>query len=314
MEQPYVSIILTSYNFERYIEQAILSLLNQTLKAQVEIIIIDDASKDNSASIIKQFEAVNKNIVFIHHTINKGAAYSINEAFKLANGKYLCRFDGDDVWDSNFLEKMTDILEQHPTVALAYCNCSYVNSEGKVTNKDVLTRRKTNKTIAYEFEDLLADYYITAPTILFRKNILDSIFPVPEKYNFLDWYLSLSASLKHPFYFLNETLAFYRVHDEGMHVQMIANKKGEETTFDILNHFRNINAISAVRLKELTAISNKKFAFSYFGQNLFKDARRCMINYLKNDFSALTDLQMSRLFIGSYLGKVYPKIKNILKK
>ena len=78
MEQPYVSIILTSYNFERYIGQAISSLLHQTLKAQVEIIIVDDASKDNSASIIKNFEAVNKNIIFIHHIVNKGAAYSIN--------------------------------------------------------------------------------------------------------------------------------------------------------------------------------------------------------------------------------------------
>ncbi len=314
MNQPFVSIILTSYNFERYLQQSISSLLNQTLKAEIEIIIIDDASKDNSATIIKQFETANKNINFIHHPVNKGAAYSINEAFSLANGKYICRFDGDDIWDSFFLQKMTDILEQHPEVALAYCNCSYVNSDGSITNKDVQTRRKTNEIIAYEFDDLLADYYITAPTILFRKSILNSIFPVPEKYNFLDWYLSLSASLKHPFYFLNETLAYYRVHNEGMHVQMIANKKGEETTFDILTYFRNINAISTARLRKLNAIFYKNLAFNYFGQNLFKDARRCMINYLKNDISALIDFQMLRLFIGSYLGKMYPKMKTILKK
>ena len=314
MEQPFVSIILTSYNFERYIELSISSLLNQTLKAKIEMIIVDDASKDNSATIIKQFEMANEHIKFIHHHTNKGAAYCINEAFDLACGKYLCRFDGDDIWDSNFLQKMTDMLEQHPEVGLAYCNCSYVNGEGKVTNKDVLTRRKTNETIAYEFDDLLTDYYITAPTVVFRKSVLDLVFPVPIKYNFLDWYLSLSASLKHPFYFLNETLAFYRVHNEGMHVQMIANKKGEETTFDILNHFKNIHAITSAKFKKITAIYYKNFALNYFGQNLFKDARRCMINYIKNDRRGLIDTKIVRLYIGSYLGEAYPKIKNLLKK
>jgi len=314
LKQPFVSIILTSYNFERYLEQSISSLLNQTLEAEIELIIIDDASKDNSPSIIKRFESENTNINFIHHPINKGAAYSINEAFSLATGKYLCRFDGDDIWDLSFLQKMTDVLEHHQDVALAYCNCSYINNEDNITNKDVQTRRKTTQILAYEFEDLLLDYYITAPTILFRKSALDSIFPVPENYNFLDWYLSLSAGLNHPFYYLNETLAFYRVHNEGMHVQMIANKKGEQTTFEILTHFHNINAISKSKLKKLSTVYYRNFALSYFGQSLFKDARRCMINYLKLDIRAITDLQIVRLFIGSYLGKLYPTIKSQLKR
>lgn len=314
MKQPFISIILTSYNFEHYISAAISSLLNQTLNAGIEIIIVDDASKDNSASIIKQFESTNRNINFIHHLVNKGAAYSINEAFSLANGKYLCRFDGDDSWDKEFLQKMTSIMEKHPEVALTYCNCSYINKDGKITNKDVLTRRKTTQTIAFEFNDLLTDYYITAPTIVFRKSMLNAVFPVPENYNFLDWYLTLSVSLNHPFYFLNETLAFYRVHNEGMHVQMIANKRGEETTFHILDHFKHLNAISSVRFKKLKSIYYRKFALNYFGQNLLIDSRRCIINYLKNDLTALTDLSVMRLFIGTYLGKAYPKIKKILKQ
>lgn len=313
MKQPFVSIILTSHNFEQYIEQSIISLLNQTLQSEIELIIVDDASRDASPSIIKRFESENKNINFIHHSINQGAASSINEAFSFAKGKYLCRFDGDDIWDLNFLKKMTDVLENHQEVALAYCNCSYINNENQITNIDVKTRRKRKEIISYEFDDLIQDYYITAPTILFRKSILDSIFPIPENYNFLDWYLSLKASLNHPFYFLNETLAFYRIHSAGMHVQMIANKSGEQTTFTILNYFHNINAISKFKKEKLIAIYYRNFAINYFGQNHHKDSRRCMVNYFKTDFRNLTDVQILKLFFGTYLGKLYPIIKGILR-
>ncbi|RZL43472.1 MAG: glycosyltransferase family 2 protein, partial [Pedobacter sp.] len=164
MKQPLVSIILTSYNFESYIGQSISSLLNQSINTTIEFIIVDDSSKDRSPSIIKDFASHHENITFIHHPINKGASYSINEAFALARGKYLCRFDGDDSWDVDFLKKMVAILEEHTEVGLAYCNCSYINLNGEITNRDVPTRRKTTSIIAHEFNDLLTDYYITAPT------------------------------------------------------------------------------------------------------------------------------------------------------
>jgi len=311
LNRPFVSIILTCYNFENYIYSSIHSILNQNIDFDLELIIVDDASRDQSPAIIKKLEK-DLRVKIILEPINQGAAKSVNKAFELASGKYICRFDGDDLWDPNFLTEMTSLLENHPSAGMAYCNCSYINDNGIITNENVITRRKNKQPIAYEFDDLLIDYYITAPTILFRKDVLDNIFPIPTDYNFLDWYLSLSVSLHYAICYLNKDLAFYRIHQEGMHVTMIANKKGEETTFKIIEYFSAIDNFPTKKIKAIKSIYYYRFANNYFGQGLYKDARRCFRKYISSHPRSILSIKVIRMFLSSYLGKYYLPLKRNL--
>ncbi|WP_421944661.1 glycosyltransferase family 2 protein [Pedobacter sp.] len=311
MKKPFVSIILTCYNFENYICSSIESILNQTVNFDIELIIVDDASRDSSPLIISKFKGDSR-VIIVLESINQGAAKSVNKAFKLATGKYICRFDGDDFWKPNFLTEMISFLENNLTLGMAYCNCSYINNLDVVTNENVITRRKKNEHIAYEFEDLINDYYITAPTLVFRKDILNNIFPIPMEYNYLDWYLSLSVSLNHPIGYLNKDLAFYRIHQNGMHVTMIANKNGEETTFKIIEHFSKLRIFNAEKIKNLKGIYYYRFAHNYFGQGLYRDARRCFKKYILTDFKHLFNIKVIRLYFSSYLDKYYLPLKSKL--
>ena len=94
--KPLVSIIMSSYNHEKYIETAILSALNQTYK-NIELIVVDDGSKDNSASILKQLKE--KYNFYLEIRENNGLVKTLNYILKnLVHGKYVCVLDSDDYY------------------------------------------------------------------------------------------------------------------------------------------------------------------------------------------------------------------------
>ena len=124
-----VSILLPSYNYERYIEVAINSVLKQTY-ANWELIIIDDGSSDNSVNIIKPYTK-NKRIRLYTQT-NQGVTKTLNKAFKLAKGDYICFLDADDFYHPKKLEKQVQMLEKG--YDLVTTKVSAVDAEGKNSN------------------------------------------------------------------------------------------------------------------------------------------------------------------------------------
>ena len=92
---PDVTIIMTSYNFDQNIHRALRSVQNQSLK-NIEIIIIDDCSTDNSAEVIKKYEKEDPRIIFIEHDTNESPMKSRSEGIRKSKGKYLTIMDGDD--------------------------------------------------------------------------------------------------------------------------------------------------------------------------------------------------------------------------
>ena len=108
--KPKVSVIIPTYNVQAYIEQAIQSALDQTVQ-NIEIIVTDDASTDNTVQIIKSMKDPR-----IHLTINKnnfGPSYSRNLAIQKATGEWIALLDGDDWWEKNRLERILDVAEVH---------------------------------------------------------------------------------------------------------------------------------------------------------------------------------------------------------
>ena len=110
-----VSVILPVYNSEKYIFEAIESVLNQTYK-NIEIIVIDDCSTDTSAEIINNFN--DNRIRYYKNEKNSGIVYSLNRAISLAKGKYLARMDSDDICLPNRIQEQVNFLNIHPEILI----------------------------------------------------------------------------------------------------------------------------------------------------------------------------------------------------
>lgn len=309
-----VSFIFTCYNFEQYIEEALQSIINQNGSYEIEIIVFDDNSTDNSANIISQI--TDKRITFIHNKINIGASACINKGFEIAKGKYICRFDGDDKWAPDFLVTLLPILEQNPDVGLLFGNYMPMDAEGNSFAAQKIGRPTYLNTKDNDFKEILKQYYINAPTIIFRKEALQTAFPIPIKYgNFLDWYVSLSVLKDWKCYYYDEALAYYRVHHNNNHRRAVRNKTDEEVTETLLAKFVATN--QGLTTEEKNIIYAKNYyglAMKYYAANMENDALRVFRKVLRYDRKALFKPHFLQYVLISYVGKQqYEKIKQLLK-
>lgn len=115
---PLVSVIMPAYNAEKYVGQAIESILNQTYK-KFEFIIVDDASTDSTLNILKDIRAKDKRIILIQNKKNLGVTKSLNKALELAKGKYIIRMDADDWSYPKRIELQVKLMQDHPDVAVS---------------------------------------------------------------------------------------------------------------------------------------------------------------------------------------------------
>jgi len=111
---PLVTVYITNYNYGKYIEKSINSVINQTYK-NIEIIIIDDCSNDNSRKKFNKFLNI-QNIKFIFNSKKIGLVKSANKAIKRSKGAYFIRLDADDMFKKSAIEKLIEIVKNNKKI------------------------------------------------------------------------------------------------------------------------------------------------------------------------------------------------------
>ena len=129
---PEVSVIIPVYNSEKYVEKCICSVMAQTLP-ELEIIIINDGSIDESGKILRKLAQKDSRIILLEQE-NKGVAAARNLGVEKATGKYLTFVDGDDYLQEDYIEKMYSLAEKE-TLDMVICGLTYVDEGGKELNK-----------------------------------------------------------------------------------------------------------------------------------------------------------------------------------
>ena len=119
-----VSIVIPCYNKELYISEAIESALAQTYK-DIEIVIVNDCSGDNSAQIIKEYADKYQQIKFIDFDKNEGVIKARNTAIEAAGGEYILPLDADDTIEPTYVEKAVKILEKNKDIGVVYCKVKF---------------------------------------------------------------------------------------------------------------------------------------------------------------------------------------------
>lgn len=156
---PKVSIIMGVYNDEKFLSEAISSILTQTYN-NFEFIICDDCSTDNSEKIIKSFN--DSRIVFIKNERNQGLGNTLNHCLKIAKGEYIARMDSDDRSLSNRLEKQVNYLDCHENVSVIGSQAYFIDEHGK-------RFKKFCRPLTISLKDTVKQTLLIHPSTMFRK-------------------------------------------------------------------------------------------------------------------------------------------------
>ena len=160
---PLVSVIMPAYNAEKYIEEAVSSVLSQTYK-NWELLILDDCSSDCTAEIAEYFASLDTRIRLLRNPQNMGVAKTRNRGFDIAKGEWIALLDSDDVWHSDKLEKQMAVAGR-AGADIIYCSYALVNESGAHLS-DYIVPETTS------YDAMLRESVLSCSTVLLRQLIL----------------------------------------------------------------------------------------------------------------------------------------------
>jgi glycosyltransferase involved in cell wall biosynthesis len=216
LSYPLVTICCITYNHEKFIQEALDGFLMQKTNFSIEIIIHDDASTDNTANIIREYQAQYPHLIKpVFQTENQYSSVGfgfISSIFQQAQGKYIALCEGDDYWtDPLKLQKQIDFLEANPDFAICF-HQAQVLEQGELKNNYINRAPAAISTII----DLARGNYIMTASCVFRNNTSNILGPNFLKSPCGDYYIHImNAQYGHIFY-MDEIMSVYRIHENSI--------------------------------------------------------------------------------------------------
>jgi glycosyltransferase involved in cell wall biosynthesis len=214
--KPLITALVDTYNHEKYIEQALVSVLEQGLSpAELEIVVVDDGSTDNTASIIQKFVPRVKHI----RKKNGGQASAFNAGFAEARGEIVALLDGDDWWADGKLVAVADALEKNPEVAAVGHGYYEFREEERKERVCVPPAKRIINTATPEATRaaLTAWPFLLIGALTVRRRVLEWITPIPEEMVFMADSAIQVAAMVMGAVILEEPLFYYRYHAQNLY-------------------------------------------------------------------------------------------------
>ena len=284
---PLVSVILPVYNAEKYLDNAIESILNQTL-TNFELLIVNDGSNDNSSSIISKFLNSDSRIVLIEQE-NQGVVKALNTALKLCKGKYVARMDADDICVANRLELQTDYLEKNKNIVLVGGQCYTIDEDGDLIGSINVLTDNYDINLSLLREKLYGDKtHLVHPAVMFRQDVATKISGYDFRYKWAedrDFFLRMGdfGLLSN----LDVFVLYYRHHSES--VSVTKNLLQQKSAIAAINAAIERRKLKIEKKSEKNYI-NKNPIFNHsefitiyaFNNGYYKAARKHAIRNLMN--------------------------------
>ncbi len=231
---PEISVLLPVYNSEKYILEAVNSILNQTF-TNFELIIIDDGSRDSSIQIINSIK--DERIVFLRNEENKGLIYTLNKGIGLSKGNYIARMDADDIMEVDRLKTQLEFFKQNSNIIACGSWYTVFGSDYKNNNVRKLLNSPEHLRALSFFKCPLAH-----PTVMFKKSVINdfqltynSAYPYSEDYHLWTEMLNHGDIINIP-----KPLIKYRFHQNQ--ISKLKHEEKLNTVFEIQkNIFKKLN-------------------------------------------------------------------------
>lgn len=236
---PKISVVMPAYNAEKYIGEAIESILNQTFK-DFEFIIINDGSVDHTKEIIQKYN--DSRIVLLENDKNRGIVLSLNKGLDAATGEYIARMDADDIALMNRLERQAEYLDEHKDIGVLGTGICTFGEKIKEQKRVFTTNAEQLKA------ELLFNSCIAHPTVMIRKSVL-------QKYNLKyntefagaeDYCLWWNIAKVSKIATLPDILLDYRIHES-----QITKKKD-------IQYYNMMDNLMEIRFKDIGYIGTKE--------------------------------------------------------
>lgn len=241
-KQSLVTIAMPSYNHEKYIEEAINSTIEQSYE-NIEFIIIDDGSKDNTKEIIKKLEKKCKerfvNYIYIEQE-NKGISYTLNKILNMAKGEYFIIISSDDTQTKNRVEENLKFFEENPEYDFCYTGYNDIDDNGNITNVTF-----PDESFDLDFEELIfRKRYFSYFVYMARTAILKEIGGYISGIKIEDLELALRVAYKNKkAMYLKKVLYSHRLHGENTVKKLLYMKEGMFQIFDIYKNYERYNEV-----------------------------------------------------------------------
>lgn len=222
-QKPLVSVVIATYNGERFLREQLNSIIQQTYK-NIEIIAVDDCSTDNTASILSEYAARYHNFTVIKNSQNIGYQKNFERGFLLANGDYIAPCDQDDIWLPTKIEVLLNGIGNH---AIAYCDSSFITSSGERMNK-----KMSDEKMLIDFDDpimFVVGGSVPGHAMLVKKQLIIDTMPFPDKIMPHDYWLAFVATFNSSLKFIDQALVLYRRHDTNLFGLFNSKNKLRET-------------------------------------------------------------------------------------
>lgn len=213
-----VSVITPVYNGEKYLEETIHSVLNQSFR-NFEYLLIDHASTDSSIELMKKYATIDNRIKIIQLDVNKGGpAYPRNEGLNAAQGEYIAFIDADDVWKENKLKIQLDFLITHPAIDMVHSLADIIDENS--TLKGSFNNQRIKNILHLFMDDRNIIYYtnfININTLILKRD-LTARFKEDTAFNAIeDWLFSIFALQSgKKAHLIREKLISYRIHNASL--------------------------------------------------------------------------------------------------
>lgn len=305
-ETPLISIIIVTYNHEKFIANSIDSIIKQEVDFKYELLICNDASSDKTNEILSSYKASYPDLIKVfHNESNEGPWHSANKTHQKCTGKYITWLDGDDYWTyDKKLQKQVDFLEANPEYIGCFHDAQIVTTPNDSSSaNDHSTQQLLDDCDRYsQFNEYRSDFYpwhllqrniIPTASLVFRNIDNLSLFAGPHEVNLsLNWLLHLRIIKSSKFKYFDEPWSVYNDHPEGASKKVVLNLF-KEANISILESLLSDEYYSKFKKGIYQSITNEYLQI-LLNPATFKESKKlyykASINYLINSFKTAVHL------------------------
>ena len=209
MREKLITVVMCTYNGERYLRKQLDSIITQTYK-NIEVIIVDDCSTDNTYSILEEYASKYACVHIRQNKNNLGFNKNFEQALPLANGEFIAISDQDDIW---YPEKLTKLYKRIGNKGLVFSNSELIDENDQLTGKRLLYNAIEVDSLSYQ--SILINNFVTGHTVLLKREFLKRALPFPAD-GYYDWWLGFIAFYYNEITYLDEVLTAYRFHSDSV--------------------------------------------------------------------------------------------------
>lgn len=243
---PLVSVILTTYNHEKFIRECLSSVYAQDYPC-IELIVIDNASTDKTLHLIEEVKERHTDLILVRNVFNKGLCKAFNQGLSMAKGKYVIDLSGDDVFFPDRISSQVAAFEScSEDYAVVFTNARYIDVDGKHLQYhfqiDAVGKAMRAVPSGDVYKKVLERYFICTPTMMMRTSILQKLGGYDETLAFEDFDFWIRSASTYKYFYLDKILTSKRDVPNSLRFQILEKGSGIlDSCYTVCNKAYDLN-------------------------------------------------------------------------